>query len=222
VIDIIKVDNSKVIDSVSSLKDYYSLIQPQIEHRLSEFQTIGSSHDRLALFKELVFCILTANASAKMALRCIDILGDTIITDNEETIKNKLKHNHRFPNTRARYIIESRDYLKRSFGLNLFRIFEIINDQFALREFLKLNILGIGFKESSHFLRNVGYQGFAILDKHIISMLNLFKVKVSKPRNGKEYIEIERRMMNFANQIDINIDHLDILFWSYKTGEIIK
>jgi N-glycosylase/DNA lyase len=85
-----------------------------------------------------------------------------------------------------------------------------------------INIIGIGYKECSHFLRNIGFTGFAILDKHVISMLNLLGCNVQKPRNKKEYKEVEQKMIDFAKYIELNIDHLDLVFWSYKTGEIIK
>ena len=32
-------------------------------------------------------------------------------------------------------------------------------------------IKGLGYKEASHFLRNIGFPGYAILDKHILNSL---------------------------------------------------
>lgn len=217
----IKVDNSCNIDSIDDLKKYYELVRPFIEQRLSEFDQMKTA-DRYILFRELVFCILTANASAKMSINAINVLNRMILGASEKEIMVKLQGIYRFPVVRAKYIVESREFLRKNWGLDLRVLFNSFEDKFALRDYLKENILGIGCKEASHFLRNVGFKGFAILDKHVISMLNQMRCVVRKPKSKKEYKEIEQKMIEFANRIDINLDHLDLLFWSHKTGQIFK
>jgi N-glycosylase/DNA lyase len=217
--NIIKVDNSNPISNIDGLKEFYINVKPLIEQRLAEFK---EPKDKLALFRELCFCILTANASAKMGLKSIDTLNDLIFYATEEHITQKLKGVYRFPVTRASYIVRSRDFLQKEWNMDIHNIFNTYKNNAILRDYLKDNIIGIGYKECSHFLRNVGFEDFAILDKHVISMLNLLGCVVQKPKNKKEYKKIESMMINFAKKIDININHLDLLFWSYKTGEIIK
>jgi N-glycosylase/DNA lyase len=94
------------------------------------------------------------------------------------------------------------------------------------RDFLAANpgIKGIGYKEASHFLRNVGFNGYAILDKHILRTLaELGVIDSSKPpTTKKKYVAIEVRMREFASEIGIGVDELDLLLWSNKTGEILK
>jgi thermostable 8-oxoguanine DNA glycosylase len=36
------------------------------------------------------------------------------------------------------------------------------------------------------------------------------------------YLAIERRLRKFSEEIGIDMDHLDLLLWSRKTGEILK
>ena len=86
------------------------------------------------------------------------------------------------------------------------------------------NVRGLGYKEASHFLRNIGFQGLAILDKHILSSLAEFGVikENRPPKNRKEYLEIEGKMRRFAEEIKIDMDELDLLLWSRKTGKILK
>lgn len=219
--DIITIKNLIIIHSVDDLRAYYENVKHHIIYRLDDFKEVGFG-DNNSLFRELVFCILTANTSAKMSLKAINSLDSTMFTGTEKQIANKLKHVYRFPNVRANYIYRSRKFLEKEFNFDLHALCKTFSNQWALRDYLKDNIIGIGYKECSHFLRNIGFTGFAILDKHVISMLNLLGCNVQKPRNKKEYKEVEQKMIDFAKHIDINIDHLDLVFWSYKTGEIIK
>ena len=96
---------------------------------------------------------------------------------------------------------------------------------FDLREWLVMHVMGLGYKEATHFLRNIGKNnGLAILDRHILRMLKRLGVVHSIPNsiNKKQYLEIEHRFKMFANDIGIVLDELDLVFWSMGTGEIRK
>ena len=92
------------------------------------------------------------------------------------------------------------------------------NDKNELRDFFALNkgIKGLAYKEASHFLRNIGFKGYAILDKHIINSLHEFGVLKTndKPKNAKEYLEIEQKFIDFSKDVGIGVDELDLLLWS--------
>jgi N-glycosylase/DNA lyase len=219
---IIKTNSSMIIESIDDLRKYHLSIVNIIRQRLNDFSQFKSQANNSDLFRELAYCILTANASARMGLKSINALDSTLFIGTANDITQKLKGVYRFPNSRADYIVRSRKILEDLVEGNIQRIFSQYDSQNELRFYLKSNIIGIGHKESSHFLRNVGYKGFAILDKHVISMLNMFGCNVDKPRNRKEYEDTEQKMKDFAKDINIDFDELDLLFWSYKTGEIIK
>ncbi len=93
-----------------------------------------------------------------------------------------------------------------------------------LREWLVKNIKGYGYKEASHFLRNIGFEELAILDRHVLKNLKNYGVieEVPKSLTPKKYKEIEEKMRRFSKSVDIPISHLDLLFWSNETGEIFK
>jgi N-glycosylase/DNA lyase len=94
-----------------------------------------------------------------------------------------------------------------------------------LREWLVKNVKGLGYKEATHFLRNVGRSnGLAILDRHILRNLKRYGAirAIPKTLSKKEYFRIERRFREFADAVGIPIDELDLLFWSMETGEIRK
>jgi len=85
-------------------------------------------------------------------------------------------------------------------------------------------IKGLGYKEASHFLRNIGFKGYGILDKHVIRCLaEMGVIKSTKPPTSrKNYLETEERMREFADQVEIDFDELDLVLWSMKTGEVLK
>jgi Thermostable 8-oxoguanine DNA glycosylase len=96
---------------------------------------------------------------------------------------------------------------------------------FELREWLVKNVLGLGYKEASHFLRNIGRNdGLAILDRHILRNLKRLGVIQSIPKSisRKYYLDIEQRFSKFADDLGIALDELDLVFWSTETGEIRK
>ena len=85
-------------------------------------------------------------------------------------------------------------------------------------------IKGLGYKEASHFLRNIGLKGHAILDKHVLRCLADLKV-VDTPRpptNRKRYLEVEEKLRIVARDLKIDFDELDLVLWSMKTGEVLK
>lgn len=220
---IIKTNSSMIIESVDDLKKYHSSVVDIIQRRLNEFTYVQEHASSNELFQELAYCILTANASARMGLKSINALDSKLFTGTTQEITQRLRGVYRFPNSRSDYIVRSRKFLQDTVDMDIRQIFAQYEDSpKELRFYLKSNIIGVGHKESSHFLRNIGFKGFAILDKHIISMLNMFGCNVNKPRNRIQYEEIEQKMKDFAKDINIDFDELDLLFWSYKTNEIIK
>ena len=93
-----------------------------------------------------------------------------------------------------------------------------------LREWLIKNIKGVGYKESSHYLRNIGYENLAILDRHILKNLNKHNVIDEIPRSltKKKYLKIESKFKEFAGRVKIPMDELDLLFWAEQTGKVFK
>jgi N-glycosylase/DNA lyase len=93
-----------------------------------------------------------------------------------------------------------------------------------VRAWLVDHVKGLGWKEASHFLRNVGYRGLAILDRHILKNLRHHRVISVLPGalTASRYMAIEEKFRRFAGEIDIPMDELDLLFWSRETGEILK
>lgn len=210
----------------AELKATYAERRPAIQARLAEFAEVWRAGDDARLFEELVFCIFTAGASARMGLNCIERVRPILLTGSHAELTERLLHAHRYPDARAGYIVHTREYLQQECNLQLRAKIEALPDFQQRRDFFAANpgIKGIGYKESSHFLRNIGWRGYAILDKHILRSLHEFGVLESPkpPSQRRRYLEIETKLRDFAGEIEIDFDELDLLLWSNKTGEILK
>ncbi|VVB71811.1 N-glycosylase/DNA lyase [uncultured archaeon] len=93
------------------------------------------------------------------------------------------------------------------------------------REWLVHSVKGLGYKEASHFLRNIGLgESLAILDRHILKNLALLGVieEVPSSPTKKIYLEIERKMTAFSLESGIPMGHLDLLLWYKEAGEVFK
>ena len=103
---------------------------------------------------------------------------------------------------------------------------ESFDCDFARRDWLvkEKGIKGLGYKEASHYLRNIGFKGYAILDKHILRCLaELGFIEDPKPPgNRARYLAYEEKLKDLARLTGIDFDELDLVLWSHKTGEILK
>jgi len=193
-----------------------SEIGKMVERRVKEFEENKSS-DRI--FEELCFCILTANFNAERAIRIQEKIGNGFLTFSQEKLAEELKKlGHRYPKTRARYIAEARKYKN-----SLKKIINSFKDERKLREWLVKNIKGIGYKEASHFLRNVGFKNLAIIDFHILKLLTKHKLaRKPKTLTRKKYLEIERKLRRMAKKLNLSLAELDLYLWYLETGKILK
>ncbi len=170
------------------------------------------------LFSELCFCILAANTSAEMALRTQKIIGIKRLISLSELDLSRLLHlvRYRFYNVRSKFIVASRSIMDDLPGIVR------SSDIKGSREYLVENVPGIGYKEASHFLRNVGIFQFAILDKHIQSMLSeILNIRIG-PMTSKRYMEIEEKMIEISEKYSMEPGIFDLYLWKIATGSIIK
>jgi N-glycosylase/DNA lyase len=200
----------------------------EIRKRLGEFDEVWRKGSDARLWEELVYCIFTAGASARMGLDSVDAVRSLLLDGEAKAMTKALKKAgaHRFPVARPRYIVVTRDYFRAHFGMALRKHLREFSDPFERRDWLaqEKQVKGLGYKEASHFLRNVGVKGHAILDKHVIRCLAEVGVVDSPkpPQTRKKYLEVEQELIRFAKDIRVDFDELDLVLWSMKTGEILK
>ena len=160
-------------------------------------------------------------------MKDIDVIRGLLLSGTAEEMSKKLEGIYRFNNLRPAYIVHTRTYLQNELNFKLKdKIESLKNNREALRDFFAFNkgVKGLGYKEASHFLRNIGFKGYAILDKHILNSLFEFNIidESLYPSNRRKYREIEHKMKLFSNEIQIPIDELDLLLWSRRNGKILK
>ena len=203
------------------LKHLHSVIEDEIEERLASFD---KNTTREKILKEFFFCMLTPQCKAQVCWDNVERLypNGTLLQGSSATIAESFQ-GVRFKNNKAAYIVESR-YMFSDGGV-FFRNLEREKDPLFLREYLVSNVRGMGLKESSHFLRNIGRgRSLAILDRHILNGLKTASVINDIPGSltAGRYLGIEEKMRSFARKISIPMAHLDFVFWYIKKGEIFK
>ncbi|MCH8945853.1 MAG: N-glycosylase/DNA lyase [Nanoarchaeota archaeon] len=200
---------NNLVELVENLKK--NPVKKIIDQRMNEFSRIRYKGYN-EVFRELVFCILAAGTSAELGIKTVNHLGDTIFTGTKEDIQRKLKEVYRFHTIRAEYL----DLARKNFrNVNL--------DDKDVREQLVKNIKGIGMKEASHFLRNIGFKDYAIIDFHIVDILSKNSL-IEKPKiiTPKKYLEIEDLLKKLSKKTNTNLGELDLYLWYGETGKILK
>lgn len=197
-----------VISIVNELKK--SEIKDVVNSRMHEFKETGKSEKEI--FRELCFCILTAGTSAELGIKTIEHLGDSIFHGDFEDIQKRLKEVYRFHTLRAGYLREARESFKQ---VNL--------DSDNVREEIVKNVKGIGMKEASHFLRNIGRKDYAIIDFHIIDFLEKHGL-FNRPKTltKKRYLEAEKVLRELAEKTNLSLGELDLYLWYLETGKVLK
>ncbi|MBN1896688.1 MAG: N-glycosylase/DNA lyase [Candidatus Aenigmarchaeota archaeon] len=192
------------------------VLKATVDKRLGEFRELGKGKAE-KLFKELCFCLLTANYSAEGGIRIQKSIGDGFLKLPREELASMLrKLGHRFPEARAGYIVSARKHMD-SFDEVLSKSG---NDA---RNWLVKNVKGLGYKEASHFLRNIGFNELAIVDFHIVDIL-VRNSLIERPKTitPKKYIEIENILRNLGKSAGMNMAELDLYLWYMETGKVLK
>lgn len=204
------------------LQKSYSQRKEIIKNRLKYFKSVWNENDR-RIFSELCFCLLTPQSKAKICDAAIQNLVKTglLFTGSENDIKDYLI-GVRFNNNKAKYVIKARGMFN---GSSVKKKLKEFSSPLELRNWLVENVNGMGLKEASHFMRNIGmYENITILDRHILKNLHKHGVieEIPNPLTKKQYLDIEEKMKAFANEVGVPLEELDLLFWSEETGEVFK
>jgi N-glycosylase/DNA lyase len=212
--------------TIDNIRNTHRARREAIRARLDEFKTIWEKGSDARLFEELAYCIFTAGCSARMGLRSVEAVRKLLQKGSQDEIENALVGAHRYPAARAGYIITTRNFLKADCDLRLRKRIQSFEDPITRRDWLarEKGVKGLGYKESSHYLRNIGLRGYGILDKHILrSMAELGVIDSPQPPSTRaKYLATEQKLKDFAREIKIDFDELDLVLWSMKTGKILK
>ncbi len=204
---------------IRELASLHAQRREAIRARLSDFSRVPSTD----YFYEIAYCLMTPQSSAIHADRVVSILRNRKFFEtgfDPESVLRTKEHYIRFHRNKARYLLKIRETLGEILG--------VLSDGLSvvdLREWLVKNVKGLGYKEATHFLRNIGKnEGLAILDRHILRNLRRYGAirRIPQSMTKKQYFAIEKQFKKFSDAIEIPLDELDLLFWSMETGEIRK
>ncbi|MFT4309691.1 MAG: N-glycosylase/DNA lyase [Candidatus Woesearchaeota archaeon] len=203
-------------------------VHNQISNRISSFRNIKDEGPE-RLFLELSFCMLTANYDAQKAIRIQEAIWNGFIDMDENILSHNLRMlGYRFPNMRASYIVGARKHKDILYSIVYPEGHDWNTDyenQNIARLWLADNVRGLGMKESSHFLRNVGYNKLGIIDFHILDILvrhNLIEPYKSRSLTRNKYVEIERILHDIGDYIGMDMAVLDYCLWYIETGKVLK
>ncbi len=187
------------------------------------------------LRKELVACILGSQVRYEMAFAAIENLKWAGLLDDIWWVGNRrddfessvfgvlsgqrcdlpFRNRYRFPKVRTNQLVLARDVLARA-PLST----QLENDVTPkyLREYLVANIPGLGPKQASMFLRNIGrsYE-LAILDTHL---LRFMAIQDFLPANQAHigtlsgYERVERIVVSYADTLGYPAGHVDLAIWA--------
>ena len=201
-------------------------ILDEIQSRLREFDSVLKTGDEESIFAELVFCILTPQSKAKSAWAAVKRLldKDLLLAGTEDQVLRELT-GVRFKYKKAGYVTKARNLFLVDGKIAIKSRISRFSNACDAREWLVRNVKGIGYKEASHFLRNIGPGAdLAILDRHILKNLRSLQVieEVPASLSRRRYLEIEEGMKELSEGVGIPMSHLDIVLWYKETGEVFK
>jgi len=202
------------------------LLRKSISMRLMEFKNRWETGTDEDIFAELVFCLFTPQSKAKSCWASVNVLIDKklLLSGSKAEIAKELNR-VRFRNNKAGYVILAREQFTVKGKISIKPLIAAFKNVFEARQWLVENVKGLGYKEASHFLRNIGFgEKITILDRHILKNLKKAGVirQIPASMTRKVYLETEKKMIGFAEKIKIPLNHLDLLFWCNETGEIFK
>lgn len=194
-------------------------VRKKVKAREAEFKSLRRKGTDEEWFSELCFCLMTANSTARLGIEIQESLAEGCLTLPPKKVEGVLReHGHRFARPRAEYICRARSLPK------LRNKVESFGDDRLAREWLVENVKGLGYKEASHFLRNTGHFGVAILDRHILRLMAEHSLipEVPKTITPKRYAAMEKILDGLSDKLDVPPGILDFYLWYMRTGEILK
>ena len=212
--------------TIDDIKRAHRTRRGEIRGRLSEFARVWTDGSDEHLWQEMVFCFFTGGCSARMGLNSLEAVKPLLMSGTQPQIASALVGSHRYPNARSKYVVHSREFLREHCDMRLRDKLGSLADRFERRDWLvkEKGIKGLGYKEASHFLRNIGFRGYAILDKHVLRcMAELGIIDDPKPPNTRsKYLTVEEKLKQLTETIGIDFDEMDLVLWSMKTGVVLK
>jgi N-glycosylase/DNA lyase len=168
----------------------------------------------------LTFCILSSHVSYVSASKAHKIVIDIDFksVSQQRNVETEIEHalretGYRFPKTRARYISEAHRILSDRYA-DIYSLFLTEPDEDTIREYIISAFPGIGMKQASMLLRDLGVcENFCVLDVHILSFLAIYSDIQETTLNRRSYREAENHLRKIASAYSTTVENLDLAIW---------
>ena len=130
--------------------------------------------------------------------------------------KDGMLSKYRYPKSKAKQIRVTAEYLYRNSN-GLIYILSSSPDEATVRRKIIDSCLGVGPKQSSMFLRNIGFNNnVAILDVHVLRymhMIGLLSRQMESVSRLQDYENVEKKLIAYADKQNKDIYFLDYAIW---------
>lgn len=190
------------------------------------------------LWRELVACILGSRVRYDVAYSAIERMEEANLFSARQTMANSSlyeesvfnalmntnesdnnpggKNRYPFPWLRAGQVSKAAQTLY-SRGGTIKSLLEKAQDEREARRHLAKNIAGLGPKQASLFLRNIGYaEQVAVLDVHVLTYMDwvgLIPSPVKTVRTMRQYEMLEDTFIEYSDLFGFPPDRLDVAVW---------
>ncbi len=201
------------------LAELYRERSEEIQRRLDDFARVPQTR----WFYEMCFCLMTPQSSAVHASMVQSELESLDFLSNGQDVIDVLRKPDRyirFHHTKHVRLHRARSDWSRIESVIAATDVPARDRRNALREMVD----GFGMKEASHFLRNIGLRGLAIIDRHLLTNMVACGIfdDVPSVSTVTKYLDVEQRFADYCDAVGIDMDEIDLLFWCAQTGHILK
>jgi N-glycosylase/DNA lyase len=196
--------------------------------------------DEQSLWRELVACILGSQVPFELAQAAVSRLSARGLLNVEDCLRDgeqfQLRivealldpihipemrsgncRRYRYPHLRGSHIRRTAESIYQV-GESIGNLLNVSTDSYDARMRIMSATIGVGPKQSSLFLRNIGYaDDLAILDTHVlryVSLLQLLPTAITARNLGlTTYEKIERALRAYGKTKGLSLSRLDTAIW---------
>jgi N-glycosylase/DNA lyase len=175
---------------------------------------------RSEIFNTLICCLLSSGWRYEKAVKTSQLFLSSFDINNqipsESSIEIFLRSpqvRHRFPKVKAKQLGMALNVLS-SFPEDILYNATSASEERLIRSILSRRLPGLGYKQTSMFLRNIGAsEHLAVIDAHVLWYLeSCFGTTVKNVTSGR-YIELEDKIRAIASSFDVSLNDFDLLLW---------
>lgn len=188
------------------------------------------AHDDRTLWRQFMNCLLSSQVKYELACAAaleIENAGilasatpETLAADLRAILARPFRADgrmgrYRFYNTKASQLARSWTIIQAEGGLA--QLVDTFEDGHSARRWLVQRAPGLGFKQASMFLRDIGFgYDLAVLDRHTLDYMALVGLSAAGRRSVSSsnlYLVLENRLREHARELGYSVGHLDRAIW---------